>query len=168
MLSCYCIPIVSQTSETIEAFRRCRVTQGAGMSLLEDDTTICTEMLAAGHDSLKSKVATYSEFDFTQPPGRKPLAIDSQKENILEVLKTENVLVIKGFTGCGKTTQVPQFILDECAASKTPCNIVVTQPRRIAAMSIAKRVCRERNWTLGTVVGFQVFLWHSFLFILEN
>ncbi|XP_046649298.1 probable ATP-dependent RNA helicase spindle-E [Daphnia pulicaria] len=72
------------------------------------------------------------------------------------MLKKENAIIIKGFTGCGKTTQVPQFILDECYANKTPCNIVVTQPRRIAAISIAKRVCFERNWTLGTVVGYRV------------
>ena len=53
---------------------------------------------------------------------------------------------------------MPQFILDECYRTKTPCNIVVTQPRRIAAISIAKRVCQERNWVLGSVVGYQVSL----------
>lgn len=60
---------------------------------------------------------------------------------------------------------MPQFILDECYRTKTPCNIVVTQPRRIAAISIAKRVCQERNWVLGSVVGYQVSLtFNSFMF----
>ena len=38
------------------------------------------------------------------------------------------------------------------------CNIICTQPRRIAAISIAQRVCKERNWQLGTLVGYQVGL----------
>ena len=70
------------------------------------------------------------------------------------------VVVIKGQTGCGKTTQVPQFILDSCAASNVPCDIVVTQPRKIAAISVAKRVCAERGWQMGSIVGYQVcFVW---------
>lgn len=52
--------------------------------------------------------------------------------------------------------QVPQFILDQHFANDKVCNIVVTQPRKIAAISVAKRVCDERNWKLGQVVGYQV------------
>lgn len=66
------------------------------------------------------------------------------------------MLVIQGPTGCGKTTQVPQYILDYCRESNTYCNIIVTQPRRIAAISVAKRVCVERGWALGTICGYQV------------
>lgn len=61
-----------------------------------------------------------------------------------------------GATGSGKTTQVPQYILDEYAKNQRYCNIIVTQPRRIAAISIAKRVCQERGWTQGSLVGYQV------------
>lgn len=61
-----------------------------------------------------------------------------------------------GATGSGKTTQVPQYILDEYVKNQRYCNIIVTQPRRIAAISIAKRVCQERGWTLGNLVGYQV------------
>ena len=39
-----------------------------------------------------------------------------------------------------------------------PCNIIITQPRRIAAVSVATRVCNERNWSLGTVCGYQIGL----------
>lgn len=69
------------------------------------------------------------------------------------------VIIIKGATGCGKTTQVPQFILDDFQTNKRDhdCNIIVTQPRRIAAISVAKRVCEERKWKLGSVVGYQVY-----------
>ena len=56
-----------------------------------------------------------------------------------------------------KPVQVPQFILNECASTKAAeCNIVVTQPRRIAAISIARRVSEERKWRLGSVVGYHV------------
>ena len=61
-----------------------------------------------------------------------------------------------GATGSGKTTQVPQYILDHYIRQKRYCNIIVTQPRRIAAISIAKRVCHERSWEVGGIVGYQV------------
>ena len=66
------------------------------------------------------------------------------------------MLITLGATGSGKTTQVPQYILDYYYDQRKYCNIVVTQPRRIAAESISKRVCDERGWELGHVVGFQV------------
>ena len=60
--------------------------------------------------------------------------------------------------GSGKTTQVPQYILDKCASERQHCNILCTQPRRIAATSIAAFVCKERRWQLGTLVGYQIGL----------
>lgn len=54
------------------------------------------------------------------------------------------------------------MILDEAQQKGRPCNIIVTQPRRIAARSIASQVCRERRWELGTVVGYQVGICHVF------
>jgi ATP-dependent RNA helicase TDRD9 len=77
---------------------------------------------------------------------------------ILDMINTNSVVIIHGPTGCGKTTQVPQYIMDQCRATKSPCNIVVTQPRRIAAINIAQRVCEERGWAIGTVCGYQVGL----------
>ena len=62
--------------------------------------------------------------------------------------------------GSGKTTQVPQYILDAYATNRRHCNIVCTQPRRIAATSIANFICKERKWQLGTLVGYQIGLSH--------
>ncbi len=76
-------------------------------------------------------------------------------------------MIIKGVTGCGKTTQVPQFIFDSYAERKMHCNIVVTQPRRLAAVSVAKRVCQERGCPLGSLVGYQVNasrVWNEYVF----
>lgn len=50
------------------------------------------------------------------------------------------------------------MILDDARENGRACNIVVTQPRRIAAKSIADRVARERGWDLGTIVGYQIGL----------
>jgi HrpA-like RNA helicase len=70
------------------------------------------------------------------------------------------VLLIKGDTGCGKTTQVPQFIIDHMIAnnSGSKCCMIVTQPRRISAISLAERVAYERNEMIGDVIGYQVRL----------
>lgn len=140
-----------------EDFEKCRKQyQGAGMSMLEDDSTVCGDLLnALDCESMEVKGAVFENYSFDAPV-RRPLKIDEKKLDILKLLRNESAIIIRGFTGCGKTTQVPQFILDDCYSTKTPCNIVVTQPRRIAAISIAKRVCEERNWPLGTVVGYKV------------
>lgn len=57
---------------------------------------------------------------------------------------------------------MPQMILNDAYKNKKPCNIVVTQPRRIAARSIAERVSEERGWPLGSVVGYQVISYTPF------
>lgn len=56
------------------------------------------------------------------------------------------------------------MILDDARQKGRPCNIIVTQPRRIAARSIASQVCRERRWELGQLVGYQVCICHLFFF----
>lgn len=72
--------------------------------------------------------------------------------------------LIQGETGCGKTTQVPQYILEaalQAQASRSehrrPVRIVVTQPRRIAAITVAKRVAEELGEKVGEgVVGYKI------------
>ena len=55
--------------------------------------------------------------------------------------------VVSGETGCGKTTQVPQFVLDHAIEgnSGAECSIICTQPRRISAIGVAERVAAERG-----------------------
>ena len=65
------------------------------------------------------------------------------------------VIVISGETGCGKTTQLPQYILESEIESGRGafCNIICTQPRRISAMAVAERVSAERGEPLGETVS---------------
>lgn len=71
-------------------------------------------------------------------------------------LKILQVVIISGETGCGKTTQIPQFILESQIDSGhgALCNIICTQPRRISAMSVSERVASERGEILGDSVSF--------------
>lgn len=61
---------------------------------------------------------------------------------------------------CGKTTQIPQFILDASLSGRAEqvANIICTQPRRISAISVAQRVAQERAECLGNSVGYQIRL----------
>lgn len=72
----------------------------------------------------------------------------------------QNFLTVIFGRRCGKTTQIPQFILD--ASLKGPAervaNIICTQPRRISAISVAQRVAQERAEQLGKSVGYQIRL----------
>lgn len=91
---------------------------------------------------------------------RKTLPSYNYKENIIEAVNRNQVIVITGETGCGKTTQVSQFILDDYIKNKNGslCSIYCTQPRRISAYSVAERVAAERAENLGESVGYQIRL----------
>lgn len=76
------------------------------------------------------------------------------------VVAAKSVVVISGATGCGKSTQLPQLLLDaEIAAGRGgACSVICTQPRRMAAIGVAQRVAQERCERLGDVVGYSVRL----------
>ncbi|BFZ23379.1 hypothetical protein BsWGS_26418 [Bradybaena similaris] len=95
---------------------------------------------------------------------RKKLPSYAYKDIIVSAVANNQVLVICGETGCGKTTQVPQFILDDFIArgQGSQCRLICTQPRRISAISVAERVAAERCEKVGTAgsssVGYQIRL----------
>ncbi|XP_047197965.1 LOW QUALITY PROTEIN: ATP-dependent RNA helicase A [Hippoglossus stenolepis] len=89
---------------------------------------------------------------------REQLPVKQFEKEIMDAIADNPVVIIRGATGCGKTTQVPQYILDRFikGARASDCNIVVTQPRRISAVSVAERVAFERGEDLGKSCGYSV------------
>ena len=87
-------------------------------------------------------------------PDPTSLPIWKIQADILRTLKLGNRLVLVAPTGSGKTTQVPQMLLDAGLAGDKM--IVVLQPRRVAARTVASRVASERNVKLGAEVGYQI------------
>lgn len=65
------------------------------------------------------------------------------------------MVVVSGETGCGKTTQLPQYILESAIENTqgAACSIICTQPRRISAMAVAERVAAERGEKIGESVS---------------
>ena len=85
---------------------------------------------------------------------RSELPIHRIQSEILSALRTTGRLVLVAPTGSGKTTQVPQMLLDDGIAGTK--RVVVLQPRRVAARTVAARVAWERGCALGGEVGYQV------------
>ncbi|XP_055721765.1 ATP-dependent RNA helicase A protein-like [Salvelinus fontinalis] len=89
------------------------------------------------------------------PPGQRDgLPVKNFEREIISAVQGNSVVIIRGATGCGKTTQVPQYILDLFIKSgrASDCNIIVTQPRRISAVSVAERVSYKRGEDVGVLL----------------
>ncbi|KAL4602834.1 hypothetical protein ACB092_10G082500 [Castanea dentata] len=91
---------------------------------------------------------------------RRGLPVWHQKEEFLQVLKANQTLILVGETGSGKTTQIPQFVLEaidlETPDKRRKMMIACTQPRRVAAMSVSRRVAEEMDVTIGEEVGYSI------------
>lgn len=86
---------------------------------------------------------------------RKSLPVYALREELLEAVANNQVLVVVGETGSGKTTQLPQF-LHEAGYTKNGMKVGCTQPRRVAAMSVAARVAEEMGVRLGRECGYSI------------
>ena len=82
------------------------------------------------------------------------LPILSKKDDIIDAISNHPVVIISGETGSGKTTQIPKFCL--AAGCGIDGKIGCTQPRRIAAMTVSKRIAEELGETLGESVGYKI------------
>ena len=79
------------------------------------------------------------------------LPIEALRKEILRAVRSERVTILVGATGCGKSTRLPQFLMNEPGA-----RVLVTQPRRVAAVEIARRVASERGEEIGQNVGYRI------------
>lgn len=128
------------------------------------------DMHTSINDRLKeawiAKAATPSYYRMAQ--GRMGLPIWGFKDEILNTLDDNRVLIICSETGSGKSTQIPSFVLEHEMSQGRHCKIYVTEPRRISAISLARRVSEELGESkndVGTnrsLVGFAVRLESKF------
>ena len=79
------------------------------------------------------------------------LPVSARREDLLEVIGAHQVVIVAGETGSGKTTQLPKVCLELGRAS-----IAHTQPRRLAARTVAERIAHELDVALGAEVGYAV------------
>ncbi|KAK2803887.1 hypothetical protein FQN51_002772 [Onygenales sp. PD_10] len=86
---------------------------------------------------------------------RKSLPIYKFREEILQAVADHQIIIIVGETGSGKTTQIPQY-LHEAGYTKDGMKVGCTQPRRVAAMSVAARVAEEMGVKVGNEVGYAI------------
>eukprot|EP00929_Paragymnodinium_shiwhaense_P055522 TRINITY_DN27810_c0_g3_i2.p1 TRINITY_DN27810_c0_g3~~TRINITY_DN27810_c0_g3_i2.p1 ORF type:complete len:1527 (+),score=477.80 TRINITY_DN27810_c0_g3_i2:119-4699(+) len=96
-------------------------------------------------------------------PVKRPedLPIYAHREDILRHIDEHRVTHIQGETGCGKSTQVPKYILEHAEERRKrgldgDTKIVVTQPRRMAAITLARRVASELHEDIGKTVGYKI------------
>ena len=103
---------------------------------------------------MESKKQKVWKFDFPNLP------VSGARDEVISALKDHQVVVVVGDTGSGKTTQLPkmalEYLSENSAGSKFNQLVGCTQPRRIAAASVAKRVAEEMGVNLGEEVGYQV------------
>lgn len=95
---------------------------------------------------------------------RGQLPISAYRQEIVQCVKSNSITIISAETGAGKSTQVPSFLLEDNLSSGKDCRILVTQPRRISAITLARRVSQELGETpyqLGTrqsLLGYSIRL----------
>ncbi|KAM9735252.1 3'-5' RNA helicase YTHDC2 isoform 2-T3 [Menidia menidia] len=86
------------------------------------------------------------------------LPVCEHQEDIIQLIRDNRVVLVVGETGSGKTTQIPQFLLDDYFRNRQSCRIFCTQPRRLAAIAVAERVAAERGECVGQTVGYHIRL----------
>ncbi|SPP75832.1 dosage compensation regulator isoform X1 [Drosophila guanche] len=129
----------------------CNIDEGELATASIDDLSLDFERSILDRRHNHSEYRQFLEF-------RDKLPIAAMRSEILSAINDNPVVIIRGNTGCGKTTQIAQYILDDYISSGQGgyANIYVTQPRRISAISVAERVARERCEELGDAVGYSV------------
>jgi pre-mRNA-splicing factor ATP-dependent RNA helicase DHX38/PRP16 len=122
----------------------------------DEDGVDYREGSAFGKHMKDNKIAAQSEFARTKTikEQREFLPVYGCRSKLLEVVRENQIVVVVGETGSGKTTQLTQYMHEE---GYTDFGMVgCTQPRRVAAMSVAKRVAEEMGCELGQEVGYAI------------
>lgn len=106
---------------------------------------------APNHRAPSSNISLSNPYNLNEE-----LPIFKQHQEIINAITSNQIVIICGSTGCGKTTQIPQLIYNHSIQHNKEPSIIITQPRRLAATTISRRLCKEMNFSLGKEIGFQV------------
>ena len=133
---------VSALDERTFRKRLRRAATDAALSAIAADIDVAAEALQAKRDSLP---------EITYPAD---LPVSGKRDDIAEAIASNQVVIIAGETGSGKTTQIPKICLDVGRGIRG--RIGHTQPRRLAARSVAERIANELGQSIGETVGYAI------------
>lgn len=123
-------------------------------------TRLTPSELETRNEQLQLAFSRYLENPHLEDLRRKKaeMPINQVNSKVLDLVNNNQYSIIVGGTGCGKTTQVPQIIIEDaiCRGKGAYTNIICTQPRRIAAVAVAKRVAQERAEMLQDTIGYHI------------
>ncbi|KAJ3770349.1 pre-mRNA splicing factor [Lentinula raphanica] len=130
-----------------EALKQEKEAKEKGEDNYKGDSKFATHLKSSSGVSAFSKTRTLKE-------QREYLPAFACREDLMAVIRENQVIIVVGETGSGKTTQLTQFLYEDgyCQHGIVGC----TQPRRVAAMSVAKRVSEEMECKLGSTVGYAI------------
>ncbi|KAJ7163316.1 pre-mRNA splicing factor [Mycena filopes] len=119
------------------------------------DTAMPGVKMTAAEKLLQDQIDAAEKRAKTIEETRKSLPIYTYKEGLIQAIKEHQVLIVVAETGSGKTTQLPQY-LHEAGYTANGQKVGCTQPRRVAAMSVAARVAEEMGTKVGYEVGYSI------------
>ncbi|CAG9798071.1 unnamed protein product [Chironomus riparius] len=125
--------------------------------LLEDEIAFVQALTMDGSkdNEAKKEISETERKKMDIEETKRSLPVFPFRDDLIRAIQDHQVLIIEGETGSGKTTQVPQYLY-EAGFTKDGKKIGCTQPRRVAAMSVAARVAEEMKVKLGNEVGYSI------------
>jgi len=127
--------------------------------ILDDEIEFIQALQMPGHKKGKDDIDELSDAmkkKMSIEETKKSLPIYAYRDDLIQAIRDHQVIIIEGETGSGKTTQIPQY-LHEAGFTADKKKIGCTQPRRVAAMSVAARVSQEMGVKLGNEVNLPNF-----------
>eukprot|EP00928_Gymnodinium_smaydae_P039467 TRINITY_DN26960_c0_g1_i1.p1 TRINITY_DN26960_c0_g1~~TRINITY_DN26960_c0_g1_i1.p1 ORF type:complete len:1213 (-),score=240.06 TRINITY_DN26960_c0_g1_i1:341-3829(-) len=147
-------------SQLQEAARAMGTHAGARDTQLTDDDSAWLQRRVQQTRTEGEKLRLEFESDKSLKKVREALPAAALRQQIQQGIRESQVVLVEGDTGCGKSTQVPQFILEDWVARGEggAANILMTQPRRISAIGVAERIAAEMDTRIGDLAGYSIRL----------